>query len=116
MTIPPVPPPGPPVLMQVIAQVSDGLVLAYGQFPFGTDDPEHQIVDLIDQAEVDKLSEAGSKYVSPEGVITVQPLDSSIQYARIREQRLAAEAQAQAELLALENPDYLVILSASGGI
>lgn len=107
----------PPPLVHVQARVSDGLVLGYGYMPAGSLDPAIVIVDLYDPVEAEKLQQPGEKYIDFEtNVITIVPVSQKVKLAEVQQQRLVGEATAQAELLALENTDYLVILKASGGI
>lgn len=112
---PPEPVPPPPA-QQAQVEIETRLVLATGFFPSGSPDPETiEIVDLDEQQWADfQEAPPGRKYLAADGTLTVEPL--GIDYARIAAQRQAAEATAQAELLAMENPDYLVILKASGGL
>lgn len=116
--LPPLPPfptpdPAPPPTLDVLIQISDRLIIGWGHLPSGTDDPDLDVV-AIDAGEQPKLEQPGDKYLTLDGIVVVVPL--GIDYAGIAAQRRAAEAQGQAELLSLYNPDYLVILKTSGGI
>lgn len=113
-TIPEELPPLP--LMHALVRLSDRLALAYGYLPDPTTDPTQTIVSLFDPVEVAKLQEWGNKYVDEAGHVTVVAPGQNAKLAEQQRQRLAAEATHQAELLALENTDYLTILKASGGL
>lgn len=113
-----VPPPievPPTVAIQVQVQLADGLILAAGWFPGGSPDAETiEIVDL-DAEQADVLSQPGTKYWDGSQV-SVVPVSAASKAAQLREQRLAAELADAAERLAQQNPEYAVILKASGGI
>lgn len=75
MSDPPIEPPPDPTpdpITELQVQNSDGLIVAYGQFPGGSPHPEITIVPLYSHTEADKLKQPGDKfYDSNTGIITV---------------------------------------------